>query len=400
MSASLSEVLLRIAASIAADGGASVRATLEGVLREAAPFDAGEVAFVRSQGDTWRQPLGTTDGKILGFDLLEHAIAQGAACRIDDWRDAEPFPEALGLLRARALRSLLVVPFRFDAPGGPPLKGALAVGRSQGWAFAGASLPFLVPLAGMAGLALDRSLVLTTLGERALALEDVSPAWRGAAVSEAPVPAQEEAAEGPNPLVEEAQRMAAEREHERDRARDEADTLRRDAEGVATSLREERAKGRDLLLRAEAAEERLLLAERSRDEWAQKAASLRTRNDEQGAEMETLRRGMAGARETAASAADMAESGQGRIRQLQQRALELEATILALEGEVSARAARLDETESAASRLEGERSRLEAELKQSRVELGVALDQKGALSATPAASRGHRAGRKPGTAGG
>ena len=47
MSASLSEVLLEVATAIAADGGASVRATLEGVLGEVAPFDAGEVAFVR-----------------------------------------------------------------------------------------------------------------------------------------------------------------------------------------------------------------------------------------------------------------------------------------------------------------------------------------------------------------
>ena len=341
MSASLSDVLLRIAAAIAADGGAAVRAALEGALREAAPFEAGEVALVPDEGDPRRQPLGAAEGSFLGKDLLAHVTAHGAAYRIDDWRDAEPFPETLALLRARALRSLLVVPFRIDASSGSPLLGALAVGRSHGWAFAGASLPLLMPIAGMAGLALDRALVLTSRGERA----------------PDPVPARPP----------------------------DSEALLPDALSVATSLREEQAKARDRLARAEAAEERLLEAERSRDEWAQKAASLRTQGDEQAAEIQSLRRGMAGARETAAAAADLAESGQARIRELQERASELEATIRALE--------------SVAREREGEAHRLDeaaGKIASLQHELRCAHDQISALSvpAPPAASGGSRGGRK------
>ena len=351
MSASLSEVLLRIATAIAADGGASVRAALEGVLREAVPFDAGELAFVRTHGDPWRQPLGTGEGRVLGVDLLGHVTAQGAAYRIDDWRDAESFAQTLGLLRARALRSLLVVPFRFDGPGGPPVAGALAVGRSHGWAFVGASLPLLMPLAAMAGLALDRALVLTTLGERARALGDVSPGGRSAP----------------------------------------------DTESVATALGEERAKSRDLLARAEAAEGRLQETERSCDELAQKAASLRKRTDEQGAEILSLRRGMTGACETAASAADVAVAAQGRIRELQDRASELEGTIRALERGASERedeAHELDEATGTIASLEQELRRareakdtLEGECSR----LAARLDE--TVPETPATSRGSRGGR-------
>ena len=335
MSARLSEVLLKVATAIAADGGASVRAALEAVLREAAPFDAGEVAFVRAHGDAWRHPLGTGDGSILGTDLLRHVIAQGAPYRIDDWRDALAFAETLGLLRARALRSLLVVPFRSDGPGGAVLAGALAVGRSQGWAFAGASLPLLVPLAAMAGLALDRALVLTTLEERASGLEGVSPAWRSA----------------PGP---------ADLDPGHDRARAEAEAPRQGAEDVATALREERAKNADLLARAETAEGRLLEAERSRDDGAQEATSLRKRIDEQGAEIRSLRRGMAGARETAGSAADVAEAAHARIRDLKERASELEGTIRALERSAREReddAHQLDEATKRIASLEHELGR-------------------------------------------
>ena len=334
MSASLSDVLLKVATAIAADGGASVRAAVEGVLREAVPFDGGELAFVRAPGDTWRQPLGTAEGRVLGADLLDHVIANRAAYRIDDWRDAEPFAETLGLLRARALRSLLVVPFRFDGPGRPPLAGALAVARSHGWAFVGASLPLLTPFAAMAGLALDRALVLTTLGERARALEDASSGGRSAPVPEA---------------------TPADPETTHDTRRDEVEALRGDAEGVAASLREERAKVRDLIARAETAESRLLEAERSRDEWARKATSAHRRAEEQDAELQSLRRGIAGARETAASAADVAEAAQARIRELQERASEQEGKIRALEGECTSLVARLESASAASA--DGRRGR-------------------------------------------
>jgi len=325
MSASLPEVLLRIAAAVAADGGAGVRKALEDALLGAMPFDAGELAFVRGHGDTWRQPLGATEGPILGRDLLEHVLAHGASYRIDDWRDAEPFVETLGLLRARALRSLLTVPFRFEASGVPPVTGALAIGRSHGWGFVGASLPLFVPLASMAGLAFDRALALTTLRERAQALESVSPRTHGIASSR------------------------------------------------TSTLREAREKSRELHLRAEAAEARCLLAERSRDDWAQEAAALRARTEEQGAEIQSLRRGMAGARETAVEVEEAAR----RVASLEDELRRTREESAELAREAQAERAGLERE---TTRLEGERVRLEEALKQAEVELEIALDQIGALS--------------------
>jgi hypothetical protein len=343
MTTSFAPVLIRIAAAVAADGGAGVRRALEEALQEAAPFDEGEVALARTHGDVWRQPLGAAAGPILGLDLLNHVLAHGAPYRIDDWRDAEAFAQTLGLLRTRGLRSLLTVPFRFDAPGVPPLAGALAVGRTHGWAFVGASLPLLGPIASMAGLALDRTLVLTTLRERAYPLESVSSRSALAHLevhrreAEDPKPDAASAAE-PGEEAERqraallaAQRTAADRERECLEARAEAETLRSEAERAAAALREARGQGREQNARAEAAEARLLETERSRDDWAQQAASLRARCEEQEALIQSLRRGMAGARETAAAAADVAEAAQARVRELQDRVSELEGAMRAVE---------------------------------------------------------------------
>lgn len=347
MSTSLSEVLLRVASAIAADGGASVQAALEGVLRDAVPFEAGEVVVVPAHGEAaWRQPLGAAETKVLGNDLLAHVVAHGAAYRIDDWRDAEPFAETLGLLRVHSLRSLIVVPFRCDRPEGPPLAGALALGRSHGWAFVGASLPLLVPFAAMAGLALDRARVLTGLAERARPVEAPSPV---------PLPVSEPPASSPFPpapdpveevasrlglAIEQARQAAGERERERDQARGEREALRREVEEVARALRDEGAKSGDLRSRAEAAEARLREAEGSRDEWAQKAASLQAQVTEGGASIESLRRELAGLQETAAGAGARAEEGQARIRELQEQVeagqgamRTLEARIRGWEGE-------------------------------------------------------------------
>ncbi|HVQ28095.1 MAG TPA: hypothetical protein VMV21_00860 [Vicinamibacteria bacterium] len=450
MSASLSEVLLRVASAIAADGGASVRAALESVLREAAPFDVGEVVLVRGPGDPWRQAMGSGEGPLLGADLLAHVLAHGAAFRIDDWHDAEPFAETLEHLRRRSQRSLLTIPFHFEGGERPRLEGALAVARSHGWAFVGASLPLLGPLAAMAGLALDRALALTVLEERARPLEapplEVPPASEPVApppdASPSPDPAAVER-ERLGSLIEEAHRSLQERESERDRAREEAEGLRREAEsaaaalreergkhaellrsreeteglrheaesaaaalreergkdaellrsreeaeglrheaeGAAAALREERGKNAELLSRVEATEARALAAEGSRDEWAQTAAALRTRGEEQESEMQSLRRGMAGARETAASAAELAEAGHARIRELQEHMVERDGRIRALEAELQGReneARRLDEAAGRIAWLEQELRRggeskeaLEAE----RTHLAVRLEE-------------------------
>jgi hypothetical protein len=431
MSASLSEVLLRVASAIAADGGAAVRAALEGVLREAAPFDAGEVVIVRGPGDLWRQALGSGEGPLVGADLLTHVLAHGAAFRIDDWHDAEPFVDTLEDLRRRSLRSLLTIPFHFEGGELPRLEGALAVGRSHGWAFVGASLPLLGPLAAMAGLALDRALALTILEARARPLE--TPSLAALPVSEPTVPPPDtspradsvaEELERLGSVIEETHRRLLERESERDRAREEAEGLRREAESAlaalreergknaellqsreetegrrhegesaAAALREERGKNAELLSRLEATEARALAAEGSRDEWALTAANLRTRGDEQEAEMQSLRRGMAGARETAASAAELAETGHGRIRELQEQALERDGRIRALEAELQGReneARRLDEAAGRIAWLEQELRR-EGEskeaLKAERAHLEARLEE---VASTARAREGDR----------
>jgi chromosome segregation ATPase len=112
------------------------------------------------------------------------------------------------------------------------------------------------------------------------------------------------------------------------------------------ALREERGKNAELLSRGEATEARALAAEGSRDEWAQTAAALRTRAEEQEAEMQSLRRAMAGARETAVSAAELAETGHARIREVQEQLGERDGRIRALEAELQGRedeARRLEE---------------------------------------------------------
>lgn len=321
MSTPLAEVLLRIAAAVAADGGTAVRNALEAALREASPFDAGEIVFVRARGDHIHLPLGGDERPLLGADLVAHALSHGAPYRIDDWPDALPFALTHEILRSRDLRSTLVLPFRFEGAGTPELLGVLAVARAHGWAYVGASLPLLVPLAGMAGLAVDRALALSALSERAKAFEAISP-W-GASMRERHGRSDDEARpeprhRGPKP---EAPAVAT----ETPRASVEADRV--EADNVTETLRQARNAARELLSRAEAAEERLLEAERTRDDWAQQASSLRARLGEQKGELQSLQRAVAGARETAAAAADLAEARETRAR-------ELEARVRTLEGEL------------------------------------------------------------------
>jgi hypothetical protein len=242
MSGSLADVLLRIAAAVAPDGGVAVRSTLDSALGEAAPFDAGEILLGDAEGGHRSFPLRGTEGPLVGRDLVDHVLVQGAPFRVDDWRDAEPFPETLGRLRSAGLRSALLLPFHFADAGLLRVTGVLALARSHGWAFVGASLPRLVPLARMAGLALDRALRLSALAERAQALE------RGFRPGE---PAAAAAVPEAHPVD-------------------------------ASSERELRG-------RAEEAETRMREAERVRDEWASRAEALRKRVEEQEAEIQELK---------------------------------------------------------------------------------------------------------------
>ena len=168
------------------------------------------------------------------------------------------------------------------------MRGALAVARRHGWAFVGASLHALAPLCGLAGLAFDQALRLSALTDQAPAF--VAP--RRAVAPPAAAPGRESVAA-------------------------ELEAARHDAARAAEALREALQAGHTLRDRLDAAEAARLEAERSRDDWARQAGSLGARNEKQAAEILELKRGMAGARETAAAAADVAEAREVRIRELE-----------------------------------------------------------------------------------
>jgi hypothetical protein len=251
MSATLADVLLRLAAAVSGDGGHGVLRVLDEILADAAPFDAGELAFLRGE-TVERYPVGPEPGPLVGRDLMEHVMTHAASFRIDDLHEVDAFPEAAQHLRARGMRSLLVLPFRC---GGPPGSegGVLAVGRRYGWAFVGTSLPIVGPLAALAGLALDRSLALTALAAQNR-LRPAAPAAPSedlrARCRELEERLQEATrstgalfagAERHRTAAEEAARSSAERERERDEARAEAELARLVAAEAGQVLRDVRA---------------------------------------------------------------------------------------------------------------------------------------------------------------
>lgn len=169
MPARFADSLLALAASIDGDGGHAVCNTLRLILRDTAPFDVGEVVLRQGEG-FHRFSFGGDEGPVAGDDLVRHVLANGAALRLDDTRDFEPFPATRERMAHGGLKSALVLPLgvtlhvHASQPAAEP-NGVLVVARRHGWAFVGASLHFLGPVAAMAGLALDRSLALTALGQ-------------------------------------------------------------------------------------------------------------------------------------------------------------------------------------------------------------------------------------------
>lgn len=167
----LADSLLALAASIEGDGGHAVCRTLASVLRDTAPFDAGEVVLRQERG-FHRFPFGGDERPVAGDDLVNQVLANHAPLRLDDQKDLEAFPETRERMAQIGLKSALILPLGTVLPVQAPAHGAsptgiLALARRHGWAFVGASLNFLGPLAAMAGLALDRSLALTALGHPA-----------------------------------------------------------------------------------------------------------------------------------------------------------------------------------------------------------------------------------------
>lgn len=171
MPAHLADSLLALAAAIDGDGGHGVCHTLSVLLRDTAPFDAGEVVLRHGDG-FHRYPFGGDERPVAGDDLVSRVLITGAPLRLDDARDLEPFAETRERMAQGGFKSALVLPLgtilHVQAPhhAASP-NGVLVLARHHGWAFVGASLHFLGPLAAMAGLALDRSLALTALGHPA-----------------------------------------------------------------------------------------------------------------------------------------------------------------------------------------------------------------------------------------
>lgn len=147
--------LLSLVAATTGDGGAELRRRLAAVVAEIAPFDCGELAVVR-EGRVERWLL-AGEAAVSGDDLVRHLAAHPAPVRFDDLHEAEPFPNTRDRLVEQGLRSLLAIPV--SGAGGP--EGAIVIARDYGWAFAGASLRVLVPIASMAGLCIERSLLLS-----------------------------------------------------------------------------------------------------------------------------------------------------------------------------------------------------------------------------------------------
>lgn len=150
--------LMALAASVSWDGGEGVLRTLRQILREDAPFDAGEVALQRAPGFQ-RWTLTDDPEPVAADDLLERAAAADGPIRIDDILEVRFAPLTRERMIARGLRSCLALPM--SGAGGP--EGAIVVARDHGWAFAGVSLHTLWPVASMAGLCLARAVALTAL---------------------------------------------------------------------------------------------------------------------------------------------------------------------------------------------------------------------------------------------
>lgn len=150
MTASLDQHLIALAAAVGPDGGDGVLRVLRDVLRARAPFDAAEVALLHPAGFQ-RYTLTDDDQEIAAEDLLLDVSHRPEVRRFDEPSALDVFPRTRERLARRGLKSLLVLPLS-QAGGG---KGAAVLAREHTFGFVGASLRMLVPVAAMAGLALD-----------------------------------------------------------------------------------------------------------------------------------------------------------------------------------------------------------------------------------------------------
>jgi hypothetical protein len=154
----LTEALLGLVSATSWDGGQGLVHALGEALAAGTPYDAGEVAFAQPvEFRRWSFTEAETD--LVAPDLLMHVGVCGKPLVVDDLPELEDFPATLANMREQGLQSLLLFPL---APAGGPV-GAIVLARRFGWAFAGAPIGYLWPLARMGGLCLERSLALTAL---------------------------------------------------------------------------------------------------------------------------------------------------------------------------------------------------------------------------------------------
>ncbi len=142
--------LLRLVSAVRSGGGEGMRQALGAILGAVAPFDSAELAFLR-EGAVVHWGLGGAPGPVAGDDLVRHVAAHPVNVRVDHREEAEPFPATAERMDAQGLLSLLALPI--SSEGGT--EGAIVLARSYGWAFAGAPLRRLRPIALMTGLLLD-----------------------------------------------------------------------------------------------------------------------------------------------------------------------------------------------------------------------------------------------------
>ena len=152
----LETCLIGLVAATKADSGLALREALREQLQALAPFDRGEVAFLRG-GQVVRWSLDRGADGVSADDLVRHVAAHPVVVRVDELHEAEPFPKTQAAMQALGLRSLLALPL--SGAGG--VEGVLVLARDYGWGFAGASLRRLAPLASMTGLCVDRALLLS-----------------------------------------------------------------------------------------------------------------------------------------------------------------------------------------------------------------------------------------------
>lgn len=172
----LTEALLGLVSATSWDGGQGLVHALGEALAAGTPFDAGEVAFAQPV-DFRRWSFTEDEHDVVAADLLMHVGVCGKPLRVDDLPELEEFPATLENLRARGLQSLLLFPL---APAGGPV-GAIVLARRFGWAFAGAPIGYLWPLARMGGLCLERALALTALRRKLDFMGDGERDHRGSA---------------------------------------------------------------------------------------------------------------------------------------------------------------------------------------------------------------------------